>query len=77
MMDVPSCSMLLFFFVAEPPASTPDTLLIVDMLLAALGSGLPEPGAVWAGSACSNHMPLVRHLIALSAGDAGLVTICL
>ena len=42
----PSCSMLPFFLAAEPPASTPDTPLIVDMLLAALCSGLPEPGVV-------------------------------
>ena len=64
--------MLPFFFAAEPPASTPDTLLIVDMLLLALGSGLPEPGAVWAGSACYRHMPLVSPLITLSAGETDL-----
>jgi len=44
--------MLPLFFAADPPASTPDTLLIVDMLLAARGSGLPEPGVAWAASAC-------------------------
>ncbi len=64
-LHTPSCSMLPRFFAAAPPASTPDTLLMVDMLLAALCSGLPEPGAVWAGSVCGTK----------SYGQSG-VTVC-
>lgn len=52
-MELPSCSMLPRFLAAGLPCSTPDTPLIVDVLLPARGSGLPEPGAGWAASTCA------------------------
>ncbi len=72
--NVPSCSMLPFFFAAEPPASTPDTLLMVDMLLAALVSGLPEPGMFWAGSACGRGILSAERYIVCQQHQLGYVT---
>lgn len=71
---VPSCSILPFFFATGPPASTPDTLLMVDMLLAALGSGLPEPGAGCAASAWRKHMQSVGCHLACRVNEPDTVT---